>query len=89
MALPEIITVEDLFDSPVRTVAKISPDGTRLAYLAPWKNRLNVWVQGIDSDDARCVTADDTRSVYIYSWTYDSRWLLYLQNSRGDKNWHV
>lgn len=89
MALPEIITVEDLFDSPVRTVARISPDGTRLSYLAPWKNRLNVWVQGIDSDDARCVTADDTRSVYIYSWTYDSRWLLYMQDSGGDENWHV
>ena len=67
MALPEIITVEDLFTSPVRAGASISPDGTKIAYLAPWKDRLNVWVQGVDSDDdARCVTADDNRSVLSY-----------------------
>jgi len=42
MALPEIITVEDLFNPQVRAGATISPDGTRIAYLAPWKNRLNV-----------------------------------------------
>jgi hypothetical protein len=37
MALPEIIPVEQLFDSPVRAGASISPDGTKIAYLAPWK----------------------------------------------------
>jgi len=87
---PERISVEDLFDSPVRAGATISPDGTRIAYLAPWKNRLNVWVEPIDSSEQpRCVTADDVRSVYIYQWTDDSRWLLYLQDGGGDENWHV
>jgi Tol biopolymer transport system component len=67
MALPEILTVEDLFDSPVRAGATISPDGTKIAYLAPWKNRLNIWVQSVDSDDdAQCVTADSDRSVFSY-----------------------
>ncbi|MDT5078778.1 MAG: hypothetical protein QOJ80_3415 [Mycobacterium sp.] len=90
MSRPDSITVEDLFDSPVRAGATISPDGTRLAYLAPWKDRLNIWVQGVDSDaEPRCVTADDNRSVYIYQWTDDSRWLLYLQDGDGDENWHV
>jgi dipeptidyl aminopeptidase/acylaminoacyl peptidase len=90
MARPTSITVEELFDSPVRAGASISPDGTRLAYLAPWKDRLNIWVQGVDSDaEPRCVTADDNRSVYIYQWTDDSWWLLYLQDGDGDENWHV
>ena len=90
MALPEIITVEDLFSSPTRTGATISPDGARIAYLAPWKNRLNVWVQSVDSDDdARYVTADDNRSVLSYQWTDDPRWLLYIQDDNGDENWHV
>jgi dipeptidyl aminopeptidase/acylaminoacyl peptidase len=90
MALPEILTVEDLFNSPVRAGASISPDGTRIAYLAPWKDRLNVWVHGVDSDDdARCVTADDNRSVLDYHWTDDPRWLLYTQDDNGDENWHV
>jgi hypothetical protein len=80
MALPDMIPVEDFFAPPVRTGATISPDGTRIAYLAPWKNRLNVWVEKIDSDEqARCVTADETRSVLNYEWTDDPRWLLYLR----------
>ena len=65
MALPELISVEDLFSAPERTAATISPDGTRIAYLAPWQNRLNVWVQDVDGkEEPRCVTADETRSVY-------------------------
>ncbi|BBX90779.1 S9 family peptidase [Mycolicibacterium boenickei] len=90
MALPELISVEDFFSPPERTAAKISPDGTRIAFLAPWKNRLNVWIQDLDGDASpRCVTADETRSVYIYSWTDDPRWLLYMQDNGGDENFHV
>ncbi|MEV3903762.1 S9 family peptidase [Mycobacterium sp. NPDC050551] len=90
MPLPPPITVEELFSPPVRARATISPDGTRIAYLAPWRNRLNVWVQRIDAtDDGRCVTADADRSVMGSDWTGDSRWLLYLQDTKGDENWHV
>lgn len=90
MPLPEIISVEELFSPPVQTGATISPDGTRIAYLAPWRNRLNIWIQNLDTDEApRCVTADETRSVYIYHWTDDPRWMLYMQDNGGDENWHV
>ncbi|OHT85004.1 S9 family peptidase [Mycobacteroides saopaulense] len=89
MALPALITVEEFFDPPVRASASISPDGTKIGYLAPRDNRLNVWVQSLDSDDARCVTHDETRSVTGFLWTDDPRWLLYVQDSGGDENWHL
>ena len=92
MATSDRISVEDLFKAPNRAAATISPDGSRIAFLAPWRNRLNVWVQSSDStdpDDARCVTADETRSVLHYEWTDDPRWLLYTQDDGGDENWHV
>ncbi|GAA1002603.1 S9 family peptidase [Nocardiopsis tropica] len=90
MALPDTITIEEFFDSPVRAAAKISPDGTRIAFLAPWGNRLNVWIEDLDGDSpARCVTADSTRSVQMYYWTDDPRWLLYLQDDGGNEQWHI
>ncbi|MFC4563681.1 alpha/beta fold hydrolase [Nocardiopsis mangrovi] len=90
MAQPALISVKDFFRTPERTAATISPDGARIAYLAPWKNRLNVWIQDLDSGAGpRCVTADETRTVLRYTWTDDPRWLLYLQDTGGDENWHV
>jgi dipeptidyl aminopeptidase/acylaminoacyl peptidase len=81
---------EDVIAQPERARATISPDGTRIAFLAPWKNRLNVWVVGVDEDlaDARCVTADETRSIGAYHWA-PPRWLLYTQDTGGDENAHV
>ncbi|MFI6347403.1 alpha/beta fold hydrolase [Streptomyces sp. NPDC050560] len=84
------LSVEHFLDAPVRTAASISPDGSRIAYLAPWRNRLNVWVESVEpGGDARPVTADADRSVQIYHWTDDPRWLLYEQDGEGDENWHV
>lgn len=71
MALPGRIPARDLLRMPDRTAATLSPDGTRLAFLAPWKGRLNVWVSDVDGGGERCVTADETRTVLRYFWTDD------------------
>ncbi|MFN6552316.1 alpha/beta fold hydrolase [Mycolicibacterium septicum] len=91
MPPPELLSVDDLFAPPARAQASISPDGTRIAYLAPWRDRLNIWIQEVDDLDGEPwrVTADSTRSIIHYEWTRDSRWLLYLQDTGGDENWHV
>lgn len=84
------LTIEDLLRPPERSGITISPDGTRLAHLAMWHERLNIWVEEIDADaPAHCVTADDSRSITRYLWADDSRHLLYQQDSGGDENWHV
>jgi dipeptidyl aminopeptidase/acylaminoacyl peptidase len=90
MALPEMIAVEDLLRPPERAGVSISPDGRRIAFLAPWKGRLNVWVEDLDGGaEPWCVTADETRTVQGYYWTEDPRCLLYLQDGGDDENWHV
>jgi len=89
--LPPLIDVEEFFADPVFSGASISPDGTRLAYLAPAHGRTNVWVRGIDEehDQAVCVTHDARRGIKTYYWTDDSRWLLYRQDTDGNEDWHV
>ncbi len=90
MALPDVIAVDDLLGPPERYGASISPDGTRMAYLAPWKNQFNVWIQNLDPDDEPwCVTVDETSSVSDYRWTDDPRWLLYLQDGGVVENRHL
>jgi hypothetical protein len=40
----KLIPRKVLFGNPEKTSAQISPDGKRLAYIAPVNNVLNVWV---------------------------------------------
>ncbi|KUL58726.1 MULTISPECIES: alpha/beta hydrolase family protein [unclassified Streptomyces] len=95
--IPPLIPVEDFCRTPVATSGSISPDGTRIAYLAPERGRLNVWTRGVDTaadggtefGDAVCVTHDHHRDIHSYHWTDDPRWLLYTQDGDGDENWHV
>jgi dipeptidyl aminopeptidase/acylaminoacyl peptidase len=86
-----MIDIEDLFADPDFSGASISPDGTRIAYLAPWRERMNVWVRGIDVEhaDAVRVTHDERRGIRRYFWTDDPRWLLYLQDTDGNEDWHL
>ncbi len=88
---PRRIEVEELFTDPAFANPSLSPDGTRIAYLAPAHGRRNVWVRGIDEEhaDAVCVTHDARRGITTYYWPDDSRWLLYLQDTDGDEDWHL
>lgn len=88
--LPPLIPREELFGNPVREFPAISPDGSRLAYLAPdEKGVLQVWVGGLDGTGARPVTRDPHRGVQLFDWAQDSRHILYEQDSDGDENFHV
>jgi len=88
---PRLRDVEEFFADPEFAHATISPDGTRLAYLAPRYGRTQVWIRGIDEDheQAVCVTHDARRGVKNYHWTQDPRWLLYKQDTDGNEDWHL
>lgn len=88
-ALPPLIPREVLFGNPERADPRLSPDGTKLAYLAPDDGVLNVWVRTLGQDDDRVVTADRKRGIHIFFWQGDSRHILYMQDQDGDENFHL
>jgi hypothetical protein len=86
---PSLIPVEHFFENPEKAGGQISPDGTKLSYLAPEENRLNVWVRTIGQEDDVCVTHDHVRGITSYFWSRDSTRILYIQDDGGDENFHV
>src|SRR5262245_1549368 len=88
--LSALIPRETLFGNPEKYRARISPDGKRLAFLAPdTANVLQVFARTLGQGDDKAVTSDPRRGIRIYQWAQDSRTILYLQDSDGDENWHL
>jgi len=85
----KLIPREVLFGNPVKTEPQISPDGTKMAYLAPVSNVLNVWVKTVGAEDDKAVTKDNNRGIHIYFWSADSKHILYLQDVGGNENWRL
>jgi dipeptidyl aminopeptidase/acylaminoacyl peptidase len=89
-SLPELIPLNVLLGNPEKAQPRISPDGTRLAYIAPSaENVLNVWVRTIGKQDDAMVTNDTHRGIRFYTWAEDGKRLLYIQDKDGDENWRV
>ena len=88
-AAVELIPRTILFGNPDKANPQVSPDGRRMAYLAPVNNVLNVWVGTIGENDYRPVTQDTDRGVRLYAWAADNRHILYLQDAGGNENWRL
>jgi dipeptidyl aminopeptidase/acylaminoacyl peptidase len=92
--MAELIPRRVLFGNPERVSPRISPNGTSLAWIAPYNEVLNVWTapvgpDGVDWDAAQVVTNDTDRGIRAFRWAHDGRHLLYLQDTGGDENWRL
>jgi dipeptidyl aminopeptidase/acylaminoacyl peptidase len=95
--MTDLIPRNILFGNPERTSPELSPDGTRLAWIAPDNGILNVWVaplrvasdETVDWSAARVVTDDQDRGIRRFTWAHDGRHLLYMQDTGGDENWRL
>ena len=79
-----LIPREVLFGHPDRISPKLSPDGTRLSFLAPVDGVINVWEGPIGHpDQARAVTHDTGHGIRIYQWAFTNDHILFLQDDDG------
>lgn len=85
-----LIPRETLFGNPERARPRLSPDGKRLAFLAPEDGVLNVWVAPADEPTAaKAITHEKKRGIRNYEWAYTGKDILYVNDKDGDENWHV
>src|SRR5262245_52590533 len=78
------------FGNPEKARVRLSPDGKRIAFVAPVDGVLNVWASP-DDDPAKAkpVTFDKHRGIVNYSWAFTSKHILYTQDKNGDEDDHV
>ncbi len=84
------IPLEDFFRNSEHTGYQLSPDGQYISYLAPYADRLNVFVRRVDQDDdhALRLTSETERSVAGYMWADNER-LLFMKDTAGDENYQL
>ena len=82
-----LIPMEDFFRNPEKSSFKISPDGNHIAYMKPWKSRMNVYVVDIKTDVEKRLTSSSERSIYGFLWLGNNR-IGYVKDDGGDENMH-
>ncbi|NNF08581.1 MAG: S9 family peptidase [Candidatus Eisenbacteria bacterium] len=87
--MTDLIPRSVLFGNPEKISPRLSPDGQRLAYLAPDEGVMNVWVRSRGQQDDRPVTQDRGRGIQAFFWAKNNQQLLYIQDKNGDENWHI
>ncbi len=90
--MADLIALEQFFADPEFAVPSLSPDGTRIAYLAPAHGRRSTCgcAASRRPTTTPCASPHDTRrGITTYHWTDDPRWLLYLQDTDGNEDWHL
>jgi len=82
-----LIPLEDFFKNPEKTSYLISPNGKYISYLAPYNDRLNIFVKEIEDKEAIRITEATKRDINAYFWGDDNT-IIYLRDNAGDENFH-
>jgi alpha-beta hydrolase superfamily lysophospholipase len=79
---------KDLIKNKQHTHFRVSPDGSKIALLAPHEGAMNIWHQGVGRGKRTLITRE-SRSLTHFLWQYDNEHLLYLQDQDGDQQHHL
>lgn len=84
----ERLPLEDFFKNPEKTGYQLSPDGAHYSFLAPYENRMNVFVRPVNSDESKRVTDVTDRDIAGYTWANNNR-IVYMKDTGGDENYAI
>ncbi len=84
----KLIPLEDFFKNPEKTAYQISPNGQYFSFMAPYKNRMNVFVQKRGSDSAVRLTSETDRDIAGYFWPNNDQ-ILFVRDDGGNENYKL
>ena len=84
----QMIPLEDFFKNPEKSSYQISPDGKYYSYMAPYQDRMNIFVQEVGATEATRITEETERDIAGYYWANNDR-ILYLKDKGGDENYFL
>lgn len=83
------IPLNHFFKNPQVTKYSISPNGKFLAFLKPYKKRMNIFVQDINQlKPAKRITNQLDRNITQFFWK-ENETILFLRDFGGDENYHL
>lgn len=83
-----MISLEDFFRNSDRSGFQISPDGRHISFVAPYKDRMNIFVRPTNGGEELQITAETERSIAGYMWADNER-LLFMKDTAGDENYRL
>lgn len=84
----QLISLTDFFKNPEKAAFKLSPNGEYFSFIAPYKNRLNIFIQKSKDTEVKRITSSIDRDITMYFWKGNDS-LIYLKDNGGDENYHV
>ena len=82
------IPLEDFFKNPEKSSYQISPNGRFYSFMAPYKNRMNIFIQKIGDSSATQLTFEEARDIAGYFWPNNEQ-IVFLKDEGGDENFHL
>lgn len=85
-----LIDREIFFGNPEISGGQLSPDGKWISFMKEYNGIMNIWVKKFDEAFAKAKPlTNNERPLGGYFWTYDSKYILYVKDNKGDENYHV
>ncbi len=82
-------SVEDFFTTPAAFRFRLSPEGSKMAYLKRTKEgKKNLWVKDTKTGNEKMILEEGDDLIRTFFWANDDR-ILYLQDKGGNENHHV
>ena len=82
------IPLEDFFRNPEKSSYQISPNGEYFSFMAPYENRMNIFIQKRGESEAVQLTRETDRDIAGYFWPNNEQ-ILFVKDDGGNENYKL